>query len=602
MRTVRTMGGLALAALLAAGCGDNGGDDAPVERRYVFRAIGGFSMGSMTAATLGLRHHEQFDIIAPLGGSIDLGLFLHIIKDEMLAGFCSPPELGRMCPDEPGMQTYERMNVGPASQGGFKRTSMIEAFQDFSIAMGNPILFNPEHPYLPPGVPEDYLLLSREQRCAEPVRIEGFHDWKYNPDGSHPVITYCEARGSERGVFDPEAVPDKPVEITLAVDLNDNGRRDSGEPVLFQAGERYDHTGQDGRFSADEPGYDPQARPDPAGDDWHPLDNPHGTEGNHVWDEGEPYLDHGLDGVDGTVDSPYDWGEDNGRYDLNLNLMRAAVLYDPARMVDGLSADELARLDFYIDVGRWDHLRFLDTCESFAGLLAARGRPVDIRDTFHALLDPTYDGSWDIDHIDWEHLGRDVLLRYGHADATEAEIQAGDGGHVGTGNQVLWRFFASVAYASERWPDGDFDKIDPCPGSELLERTFYSEILDEERGYYILLPPGYDEQTELRYPVLYMIHGIGMSAEDLTATALFTPAWMCQGRLQKFIMVFPDGTCGEDCYDGNFFLNQTGRHLAPRRYEDWFFQELLPHIQDSYRTRPAETRRVSPEYMRPLTD
>mgnify|MGYP000483485704 CR=1 FL=1 len=44
--------------------------------------------------------------------------------------------------------------------------------------------------------------------------------------------------------------------------------------------------------------YDPnEDNADPAGDDWHALNNPEGTEGNHKWDTGEPFYDWGLDGL-----------------------------------------------------------------------------------------------------------------------------------------------------------------------------------------------------------------------------------------------------------------------------------------------------------------
>ena len=603
MKSARRWILLGVGLVFFVGACSDGKDEGPqATRHYTFQGIGGFSMGSMTAAILGMRHHEQFDIIAPLGGSIDLGLFLHVIKNELMAGFCEPPELGRMCPATPDAQTYEKMDVGPASQGGFRREGMFEAFQDMSIALGNPIMFNPEHPYLPPGVPVEYLEQSKEEACANPIRLEGFYDHKFNPDGAYPVITFCEHDGVERGIFDPDAIPRKPAEITLAVDINRNDRRDSGEPVLFQASERYDDFGEDGLANADEPGYDAANNPDPAGDDWHPMDKPFGTEGNHFWDEGEPYLDFGLDGVADTADSPYDWGEGNGHYDLNLNLMRAAVMYDPARMLKDLTPQQLGRLDFYIDVGIYDHLRFLDTCESFVGILRAKGRQVDIRDTFRSIIEPDWEGAWAIEHIDWPNIGRDLYLRYGHRDATAAQIAGGDGGHVGSYDQTLWRFFTTAVYASARWPDGDWEELTGDERGRLVDTTFYSEALDEDRQYYVLLPPGYDEYPDKRYPVMYLIHGIGMSASDMTASALFTPDWMKQGKMAKYIMVFPDGECHGECFDGNFFLNQQGRNEPPRRFEDSFFQDLIPHINDTYRTRPPEDIDVPAEYMAPYID
>lgn len=578
---------LASLAVPAAGCGD-GETTEDVTRHYVFRGIGGASMGAMTAVQLGLRHSEDFDIIAPSGGGMDLTMLIHWFMDGMFGGFCVPPEPGKMCPDPRYGQDYEHMECGGPNAGGFDRESMIENIADMFIAYGNQASFNPQHPYLCTGVPEEYLARTDQEKCADPVRLEGFYDWQFNPEGAHPVITYCEIeREPEQCVFDPSIEPTKPVEIALAVDLNDNGRRDSGEPVLFRLSERYDDVGEDGIPSNEEPGHDPQANPDPAGDDYHRFDNPFGTEGNGAYDEGEPYLDFGLDGVEGTADSPYDWGEGNGLFDYNPHVLRTAVMYDPSRLLEELSHDQLDRIDFYIDVGIRDHLGFCPSSEAFVGLLQARGREVDIRDRFKSLqADP--DAPFDIHNIAWSGVGRDVFVRYGKQDATPAEIAAGDGGHVGTYDQALYRFFTMMAYASRRWPDGDFDKVRPPDAARVLDRTYDSRIIGRPMQYYIYLPPGYDENPDKRYPVFYMVHGIGMSATDLTATALFAEPWMNEGDIQKFIMVFPDAACRDDCFSGTFMANQLGRDQAPNRYEDAFFQELIPHIDATYRTRPPE--------------
>ncbi len=587
--------GLACLLVFCLGACDESGDwDVKPEttRRYVYRSIAGFSMGSITAAKVGLRYHAQFDILAPMGGALDMGYYMHVLRDEVFSGFCVPPVLGQMCPDPTIGQHYENMDCGGPMGGGFDREDMIKAYQDAAIGMGNFMAFNPENPYLPPGIDPERLFMTREEWCANPVRLEGYHDWRYNPEGAYPVITYCEGDGPEQGVFTPEATPRFPVELTLAVDLNDNGIRDSGEPVLFWVSERFDDFGEDGLPSEEEPGYDPVNNPDPAGDDWHRLDNALGTEANHFYEEGEPFMDFGLDGVDGTADSPYDFGEGNGHFDFNPNIVSMAAMHDPARLLKNISDQQMARLDFYIDAGIRDHLRFCPASESFAGILAARGRPVDIHDGFMSILEPDYEGAFEISHIDWAHMGRDVMVRYGNPDATPYDIDGGDGGHVGNGAQVLWRFFTGAAYISSRWPGGDYEATTEV-GEVLPDQTYYSEILDMEKKFIIYLPPGYDSHPDQRYPVVYMIHGIGMSAESMVVSAEFCEMWMRDGKMQKFIMVFPDGECQEECFSGNFFANQSGRHLPPRRYEDSLMQELLPYIDANYRTKLPEDVAIS---------
>ena len=62
--------------------------------------------------------------------------------------------------------------------------------------------------------------------------------------------------------------------------------------------------------------YDPnEDNADPAGDDWHALNNPEGTEGNHKWDTGEPFYDWGLDGLPMSLVGDPDESEGNGSLD-----------------------------------------------------------------------------------------------------------------------------------------------------------------------------------------------------------------------------------------------------------------------------------------------
>jgi hypothetical protein len=577
----------------------------PAVRHYTFRAIGGFSMGSATAALLGLKHRQLWDIIAPMGGPINMAYYMRVLKEEVFAGFCEPPEVGRMCPAPDALQHYEHLDCGGPASGLTRRTSAFEAYKDAVIAMGNFMAYNPLHPYLPAGVPFEYLLRSRHEMCANPVRLPGFYDWRYNPEGLHPAITYCESRSPVDADCDfyPELPADFPMEIALAIDLNDNGRRDSGEPVLFWTSERFEDVGADGLPSSEEPGHDPVENPDPAGDDYHPWLNALGTEGNHRWDAGEPFLDFGLDGVPDTAGSPYDYGEGNGVFDYNPNVLRMAAEADPARILTDMPAADLARLDFYMDAGIRDHLRFQHATEAFAGILRARGREIDRRSRFESLLPAGYPPGepYVAEAVDWSRLGRDVYLVYGKADASDYEILRGDGGHVGNGAEMLHRFTTSAAYVASRWPDGDRRKLPPEASPwRVLDETYPSQILGEDKQYYVFLPPGYDDD-ERRYPVLYLIHGIGMSADIMTVSAAFVDVPMRQGQMQKFIMVFPDAECRDgDCFDGNFLANQRGREKPPRRFEDSFVQELIPHIDATYRTRPPEDVEVAPADLAPL--
>jgi enterochelin esterase-like enzyme len=62
--------------------------------------------------------------------------------------------------------------------------------------------------------------------------------------------------------------------------------------------------------------------------------------------------------------------------------------------------------------------------------------------------------------------------------------------------------------------------IQPVPHGQVREIWYDSKVTGTSRHALVYLPPGYDEQTKRRYPVLYLQHGAG---EDETG-------WIRQGR------------------------------------------------------------------------
>lgn len=74
-------------------------------------------------------------------------------------------------------------------------------------------------------------------------------------------------------------------------------------------------------------------------------------------------------------------------------------------------------------------------------------------------------------------------------------------------------------------PGEDFYDLKDVPHGHVLQHIFYSRVTQAWRRMYIYLPPGYDADPRMRYPVLYLQHGAG---EDETE-------WTHAGRAQ-FIM------------------------------------------------------------------
>ncbi len=57
--------------------------------------------------------------------------------------------------------------------------------------------------------------------------------------------------------------------------------------------------------------------------------------------------------------------------------------------------------------------------------------------------------------------------------------------------------------------DQDFYALKNVPHGELRQILFYSKTTDSHHRAFVYTPPGYDQDSNTRYPVLYLQHGWG---------------------------------------------------------------------------------------------
>jgi enterochelin esterase-like enzyme len=113
-----------------------------------------------------------------------------------------------------------------------------------------------------------------------------------------------------------------------------------------------------------------------------------------------------------------------------------------------------------------------------------------------------------------------------------------------------------------------------------------SKILKAERKYAIYLPPDY-ETSQRSYPVLYLLHGGG---DDQTGWVQFgevlniTDKAIRDGKATPMIIVMPDANTGKRGY----FNDVKGEW----RYEDFFFEELMPFVERTYRIKKDKRYRA----------
>ena len=606
----------------------------PVTEQFNWNALIGVSMGGNASMSIALRHTDRFDNFADLGGEPGPSMVytLNMVETFLFGGFCTADsgKLGQMCPN-PSTKAdqfeipsdYEHMVTQTGDGVGLtlNRSLYMKGVRDMSRNFGNPALYNPADPYAPPGVDATFLATDTATRCANPVVLHDFFDREFNPAGDKPVITFCDG-GDVPGmnaVFDPTQPQTDPNEIELAVDLNGNGVRDSGEPVISNGFEPFSDVGTDGLADKDEPGYDPVTNPDPNHDDYHYLRNPLGTEGNGTYDQGEPFEDVGIDGVAGTcqagstppsgVSACYDFGEGNGKWDMNPGV-KLWYANDLNQQLAALDPAARAHMSMWFDGGIRDFLNAdVSSNQAVGQAIATSNAPFGVYNNFSTLTQSDDDNTYDFTTIDWSDIPRDGFLRYGDPDATDEQIMNGDGKHVGTANQHLYRIETSFAWLNQRWPDGDLDdELDG--GVTMPDEMFTSPTTGRVSPYSLFLPPGYDkpENASKRYPVVYVLHGYGQQPSDLVALSAVIANNMIataplSSRIQKFIIVFVDGRCrpgsngvpvppgGDGCEEGTFYLDAPRGGTA--RMEQNLL-DLMDFIDTTYRTKASSAETFVP--------
>lgn len=629
------------------------------KRKLTHRALVGISMGGAGVASFGFRHHDMFDVLAPLGGPVDWTYMLSHIEHNHVAGFLSndgenvptgaapltTPKDPYEHPSQFNAWWYEYPREG--NGGSFDRHSYTEIFRDLTLQFGNPLSQNDtEHGWnLPAGVDplgksvvgdhpnrdcavtadvDDPAAKALVQQCpAERCKYtqvfeKDYFDGAFNPKGKWPVITVCDgspqvkAKSPYANTWSDQG-NDKPFEVGLAVDYNNNGKRDENEPILVQAHEPWKDLGTDGLASKDEPGYQAGVNEDPAGDDYDAQYNPTGTENDLRYQVGEPFEDIGTDGVAGTKTSPYDHGEGDGAFTLTNGAQyfykndSHSILRQWETPPGGvLTDDALSRIDVWTDGGNRDLFNFGVTAQHLLGQLQARRGGATMFTSFVNL--PGQTGAavagFDARLTYFGDLPQSVMMRYGAIDPTEKDLLAGSGQHVGTADEVTTRLQSSLYYITSRWPDAprtfvEKSRDNPADGAPDCEvkgtcNYFFTDSRGRKGPVTVNLPPGYQNiaNQDVRYPVIFMMHGYGQTPEDLGAAIVFIGNWMNSStdsagtRLGKAIMVYVDGRCRIDgsgkseCLNGTFYVDSPGEGA---KLESWML-EMMTDIDKRFRT------------------
>lgn len=114
---------------------------------------------------------------------------------------------------------------------------------------------------------------------------------------------------------------------------------------------------------------------------------------------------------------------------------------------------------------------------------------------------------------------------------------------------------------------------EPVKAPNLHYKKFNSDTVQGEVSYLIYLPPGYEQDTDTRYPVTYWLHGKGGGQQGIPVMCERLTQAIEAKQAPPLIVVFPNG------------LNLSGwADSEGQPVETVCIKELLPLVDKSYRT------------------
>ena len=144
----------------------------------------------------------------------------------------------------------------------------------------------------------------------------------------------------------------------------------------------------------------------------------------------------------------------------------------------------------------------------------------------------------------------------------------------------------------------DLYKVQDVPHGTVAYRWYDSPGNDKMRRMTVYTPPGYENNTE-KYPVLYLLHGVG--GDELAWTGSGRAAeildnLIAQGKAKPMIVIMTNGNVSQEAAPGegsDGFVKPTFMlpHTMDGKFEETFI-DVMKFVEGNYRTLNAKESRA----------
>jgi enterochelin esterase family protein len=122
-----------------------------------------------------------------------------------------------------------------------------------------------------------------------------------------------------------------------------------------------------------------------------------------------------------------------------------------------------------------------------------------------------------------------------------------------------------------------------------IHHHFYkSNVVGDQRDFYVYTPPGYDARAKQTYPALYLLHGFSDDASGWTAVGranVILDNLIAQGKTKPMLVVMPFGYGAPEILKLGFGALSKDPQLRDRnfsKFSEALLTEILPQVEASY--------------------
>ncbi|TWF35219.1 enterochelin esterase-like enzyme [Chitinophaga polysaccharea] len=134
-------------------------------------------------------------------------------------------------------------------------------------------------------------------------------------------------------------------------------------------------------------------------------------------------------------------------------------------------------------------------------------------------------------------------------------------------------------------PGANYYALKDVPHGDIRTRKYFSRVTGAWRQLYIYTPPGYDENTKRKYPVLYILHGGG---ENETGWAkqgkadLIMDNLIASKKAEPMLIVMPDANVGGTAFDESSLTT----------FESELKEVIIPLVEKQFRVETDASKRA----------